>query len=256
VRQGDYETMENEGYRYGFQGQEMDNEVKGKGNSINYKYRMHDPRLGRFLSLDPLAPKYPHNSPYAFSENRVVDGIELEGLEFVFYDVIRDNEHGQLVVQKSGDIEYSTWVHRATAFIGFDTEPFTAYVLNYKGRGYIFYDKEELFGAEVSDLENRPTIQAVKSFQQLTGLAATLLAPTTAKSNSAIDATGNLLEKAEEFSSQYNEENSIVEEAKGLPETKKSIDSDDIEFVPDSIDNTPEILESDNTDVKLEDIKI
>lgn len=26
---------------------------------------------------------YPHNSPYAFSENRVIDGVELEGLEYV-----------------------------------------------------------------------------------------------------------------------------------------------------------------------------
>jgi RHS repeat-associated protein len=68
-------------YRYGFQGQEMDNEIKGVGNSINYKYRMHDPRLGRFFAVDPLAPKYPHNSPYAFSENRVIDAVELEGLE-------------------------------------------------------------------------------------------------------------------------------------------------------------------------------
>jgi RHS repeat-associated protein len=68
-------------YRYGFQGQEMDNEIKGVGNSINYKYRMHDPRLGRFFAVDPLAPKYPHNSPYTFSENRVIDAIELEGAE-------------------------------------------------------------------------------------------------------------------------------------------------------------------------------
>lgn len=44
---------------------------------------MHDPRLGRFFAVDPLAPKYPHNSPYAFSENRLIDGIELEGLEVV-----------------------------------------------------------------------------------------------------------------------------------------------------------------------------
>jgi|GEM_PF-2772166 len=68
-------------YRFGFNGQEMDNEIKGEGNSINYKYRVHDPRLGRFFSIDPLAAKYPHNSPYAFSENRLIDGIELEGLE-------------------------------------------------------------------------------------------------------------------------------------------------------------------------------
>jgi hypothetical protein len=38
---------------------------------------MHDPRLGRFLSLDPLSPQYPHNSPYAFAENRVIDGLEF-----------------------------------------------------------------------------------------------------------------------------------------------------------------------------------
>ena len=68
-------------YRYSFQGQEGDPEIKGKGNSYNYKYRMHDPRLGRFFAVDPLTAKYPHNSPYAFSENRVLDAIELEGLE-------------------------------------------------------------------------------------------------------------------------------------------------------------------------------
>ncbi|RFC54967.1 hypothetical protein [Brumimicrobium aurantiacum] len=47
------------GYRYGFQGQGMDDEVKGKGNSVNYKHRMHDPRVGRFFAVDPLADKYP-----------------------------------------------------------------------------------------------------------------------------------------------------------------------------------------------------
>ncbi len=69
-------------YRYGFQGQERDDEIKGRGNSLNYKYRMHDPRIGRFFAVDPLTKKYPWNSSYAFSENRVIDGVELEGLEF------------------------------------------------------------------------------------------------------------------------------------------------------------------------------
>ena len=69
-------------YRYGFQGQEKDDEVKGEGNSLNYKYRMHDPRVGRFFAVDPLFKQYEYNSPYAFSENRVIDGVELEGLEF------------------------------------------------------------------------------------------------------------------------------------------------------------------------------
>src|SRR5690554_8051627 len=74
-------SFQSDEYRYGFQGQEKDDEVKGEGNSINFKYRMHDPRIGRFFAVDPLASSYPHNSPYAFSENIVINAIELEGLE-------------------------------------------------------------------------------------------------------------------------------------------------------------------------------
>ena len=72
-------------YRYTFQGQESDDEVKGAGNSINYKFRMHDPRVGRFFAGDPLFRDYPSYSSYAFSQNRLVDGVELEGLEYVHF---------------------------------------------------------------------------------------------------------------------------------------------------------------------------
>lgn len=74
-------TLHNEGYRYGFQGQEGDPEMKGQGNSVNYKYRMHDPRVGRFFAVDPLTSKYPHYSPFSFSGNKVIAFVELEGLE-------------------------------------------------------------------------------------------------------------------------------------------------------------------------------
>ncbi len=76
-------------YRYGFQGQEMDNEVKGEGNSLNYTFRMHDPRVGRFFAVDPLAGKFPWWSPYQFSGNRTIDMIELEGLE---YKSVKDDQ--------------------------------------------------------------------------------------------------------------------------------------------------------------------
>ncbi|TNF48838.1 MAG: hypothetical protein EP305_04505 [Bacteroidetes bacterium] len=75
-------TVESAFFRIGFQGQEHDDEVKGNGNSINFKYRMHDPRVGRFFAADPLSAMYPWNSSYAFSENRLLDGTELEGLEY------------------------------------------------------------------------------------------------------------------------------------------------------------------------------
>ncbi len=80
-------------YRYGFQGQELDNEIKGEGNSVNYKYRMHDPRVGRFFASDPIAYNFPWNSPYAFSENRVIDGVELEGLEYAYYSYTDDADY-------------------------------------------------------------------------------------------------------------------------------------------------------------------
>ncbi len=90
-------------YRYGFQGQEMDNEIKGEGNSVNFKYRMHDPRVGRFFARDPLASKYPWNSPYAFSENRLLDGIELEGKEIQIGPLITDGYSRVLKLAKSFD---------------------------------------------------------------------------------------------------------------------------------------------------------
>ena len=62
----------------------MDNEIKGEGNSLNYTFRMHDPRVGRFFAVDPLEKSYPWNSPYAFSENRLLDAVELEGKEAFF----------------------------------------------------------------------------------------------------------------------------------------------------------------------------
>ena len=97
-------------YRYSFQGQEMDNELKGEGNSVNYTFRMHDPRVGRFFARDPLFKSYPWNSDYAFSENRVIDGVELEGLEFVISKIQKqgwDNRFDyDIKVFYSEDVEF------------------------------------------------------------------------------------------------------------------------------------------------------
>ncbi len=67
-------------YRYGFQGQEKDDEIKGEGNSINYKFRMHDPRLGRFFAVDPLAVISSGDSPYMFAGNSPIFMVDVEGL--------------------------------------------------------------------------------------------------------------------------------------------------------------------------------
>jgi RHS repeat-associated protein len=63
--------------RYKFQEQEHD-EATGW---IAFKWRNHDPTIGRFFNVDPLSEKYLYNSTYAFSENKVTSHVELEGLE-------------------------------------------------------------------------------------------------------------------------------------------------------------------------------
>lgn len=69
-------------YRYGFNGKENDNDVgKGTGNQQDYGERIYDPRLGKFLSVDPLGSSYPWNSSYSFSENDPISSIDLDGLE-------------------------------------------------------------------------------------------------------------------------------------------------------------------------------
>jgi RHS repeat-associated protein len=52
-------------YRYGFNGKENDNEVKGDGNQVDFGARIYDPRVGRFLSGDPLAGKFPWQDRWA-----------------------------------------------------------------------------------------------------------------------------------------------------------------------------------------------
>ncbi|WP_295673544.1 RHS repeat-associated core domain-containing protein, partial [uncultured Mucilaginibacter sp.] len=101
-------------YRFGFNGKENDNEVKGDGNEQDYGMRIYDPRLGRFLSVDPLTKKYPELTPYQFASNMPISASDLDGLESLirtdYYnlsgklykteiDVPAKNERGQEGIQ-------------------------------------------------------------------------------------------------------------------------------------------------------------
>lgn len=66
-------------YRYGFNGMEKDDEVKGNGNSYSTEFRFYDPRVGRWLSLDPLMHKYPNISPYAAFNNNPIYFVDPQG---------------------------------------------------------------------------------------------------------------------------------------------------------------------------------
>ncbi len=68
-------------YRYGFNGKENDNEVKGEGNQQDYGMRIYDPRVGRFLSVDPLTKGFAMLTPYQFASNGPIEAVDLDGLE-------------------------------------------------------------------------------------------------------------------------------------------------------------------------------
>ncbi len=60
------------GYRYGFNGKEQDDDVSGNGNQYDYGFRIYNPRLGKFLSVDPLFKSYAELTPYQFASNRPI----------------------------------------------------------------------------------------------------------------------------------------------------------------------------------------
>ncbi|MBN8641141.1 MAG: hypothetical protein J0L86_04945 [Flavobacteriales bacterium] len=92
-------------YRYGFNGMEKDDELKGNGNSINYEARMQDTRVGRFLSLDPLTKSFPHYSPYQFAGNSPIYHIDLDGRErYSYMRVFDKNGKESLLLVKKEDI--------------------------------------------------------------------------------------------------------------------------------------------------------
>lgn len=97
-------------YRYGFNGKELDNEIKGDGAQYDYGFRIYDPRVGKFLSKDPLFKTYPWFTPYQFAGNSPIWAIDLDGLESKI--VIHTNNGPPKVLQETEDNRGIKW--RAT----------------------------------------------------------------------------------------------------------------------------------------------
>ncbi|HWJ25648.1 MAG TPA: RHS repeat-associated core domain-containing protein, partial [Flavisolibacter sp.] len=114
-------VFNNGSYRYGFNGKENDNEVKGVGNQQDYGMRVYDPRLGKFLSVDPLTRSYPQLTPYQYASNTPIAYIDLDGLEKYHYTLTLDdqgNSHIKLVSVEN----FSEWQWKPKlggTFLGF-----------------------------------------------------------------------------------------------------------------------------------------
>ncbi len=66
-------------YRYGYQSMERDDELKDGGNSYDFGARILDPRAARWLSTDPLAAKFPWQSPYVSMDDDPINRTDFSG---------------------------------------------------------------------------------------------------------------------------------------------------------------------------------
>ncbi|MBT2563802.1 AHH domain-containing protein [Pedobacter sp. ISL-68] len=134
-------------YRYGFNGKENDNEVKGTGNQQDYGMRIYDPRIGKFLSVDPITKQYPELTPYQFASNTPIAAIDRDGLESAVMIVPRgvsNYDHMQVIqgmnktyknfftgVFTASDVNdatvITTWMTRGNNAINFDGSPATSW---------------------------------------------------------------------------------------------------------------------------------
>ena len=110
---------QSDNYRYGFQGQERDDEIKGDGNSYDFGERMYNPRIIRWSSLDKI--RKPWLSQYQFSSNNPINYVDYDGndeIHFYYYlqDVL-DSEgraHQQIILSVEiieNDKEHTFFMH-------------------------------------------------------------------------------------------------------------------------------------------------
>jgi RHS repeat-associated protein len=85
-----------EAYRFGFNGKEVDGEVNGEGNSIDFGARMLDTRLGRWLSVDPMKKGFPFESPFIFVSNNSLVYNDPTGKTRIVTIIISDESTGKI----------------------------------------------------------------------------------------------------------------------------------------------------------------
>ena len=73
-----------DGYRYGFNGHERDDEVKGSGNHLSWGDNGYDPRIARRWNIDPKWYRAPEQSPYAANNNNPITITDPDGEFGVF----------------------------------------------------------------------------------------------------------------------------------------------------------------------------
>jgi RHS repeat-associated protein len=129
-------------YRYGFNGKEKSDEIAS--DDYDFGARIYDGRLGRWLSLDPLAAKYPSSSPYNFCLNNPTRFIDPDGNSP--NDIVYFNREGVETKRVASNTRFETyveqksnlpdWLQSALHFLGilYDPAPMPNIIQNKGGK--------------------------------------------------------------------------------------------------------------------------
>ncbi|SDH43187.1 polymorphic toxin type 44 domain-containing protein [Chitinophaga filiformis] len=99
-----YRSFSVGGYRYGFNGQERSDEIRGEGNSYTAQFWEYEPKIGRRWNLDPR-PKIGESSYFTFSGNPIL-------LADPRGDTVIVNSFGAII--SNDDIGTAVYVHHYT----------------------------------------------------------------------------------------------------------------------------------------------
>ncbi len=73
-------SVDSDAYRYGFNGKEKDDEIKGSNSSYDFGARMYDNRIGRWFAVDPFAGQMLSWSPFNYAFNNPIYWIDPDGM--------------------------------------------------------------------------------------------------------------------------------------------------------------------------------
>lgn len=99
-------------YKYGFNNKIKDDEIYGNNNEYDLGNRIYDPRLGRFLTVDPLASYEYNKSNYSYSGNSPISSLDVDGA----YQMSAEDQKKYPMV-RSLMIILSNYVNRAEASV-------------------------------------------------------------------------------------------------------------------------------------------
>ncbi len=207
-------------YLFSFNGKEKDSETFGDGNEYDYGFRNYNPRLGRFLSVDPLTKSYPWYTPYQFAGNKPILAIDLDGLEELVVTKKTHFEGKAMVTQV--DVRFVNQVNRK---VNPDNPKL--------GTGGVDYRLAN------GDIQRMPALEPGSPEEKVMHKSMTYIENGQSKLGTRLDALGK--GRVDKTSPRYDAEHLLVIETATYPnkDGAKQLNGDGINFVVKQMENIP-----------------